>query len=342
MKLSFLPYFLEFKHPFGLSSNTRTQTAVVFTKIEFDGKIGFGESSLPPYLGETQKSVIDFLVLAQSLLKEVKTPVNLAQLIERIDALANNNNAAKAGIDIALHDLISKLLNKPYYAFAGIEKSAARSTSFTIAIGDENLIPQKIKEAEKFSFLKIKLGTTDDKKIINSVRNYTDKPLVVDVNQGWKDKSFVIEMIDWLSQKNVLFVEQPMPIANREDMFVVLQKSKLPIIADESVKRFIDIDNAIGCFSGINIKLMKCTGMHEAKKMIDYAQVKGLKISLGCMSESSCAISAMAQFIQYADWIDLDGPQLLKSDPFTGVNYIEGKVTLNDKNGIGAEPTIYF
>jgi L-alanine-DL-glutamate epimerase-like enolase superfamily enzyme len=133
-----------------------------------------------------------------------------------------------------------------------------------------------------------------------------------------------------------------MPVSCRNEMAEVLLKSKLPLIADESVKRLADIDDAVNCFSGINIKLMKCTGMHEAEKMIRYAKEKGLKISLGCMSESSCAISAMAQFMQFADWIDLDGPQLLKSDPFSGIKYEKGKVVLNELPGIGVFPAQYL
>jgi L-alanine-DL-glutamate epimerase-like enolase superfamily enzyme len=337
MKLSYTPYSLKFKHPFGLSYGSRTTTEVVYVKIEHDELVGYGEAALPPYLGETQKSVINFLKKVAVVLKGYKFPFIMEELINAIDNIAPNNNAAKACIDIALHDLLGKHLNKPIYALLGLDKPEPKNTSVTISIGDLNLIPEKLRELEDYKILKIKLGNKNDKEIIECIRANTDKPLVVDVNQGWTDKHKALEIIEWLNQKNVLFVEQPLAKNNYDDMAWLRERSPIVIIADESLLRFSDMDKIASCFNGINLKLMKCTGLFEAVKIINYAKKKGLKINIGCMSESSCGIAAAAQLMQRADWIDLDGPLLINNNPFTGVNFIDGKLEINNVQGTGAE-----
>lgn len=338
MHLSYLPYSLQFIHPFGLSYGTRTKTDVVFVKLECDGIIGYGEASLPPYLGESHESVIEFYKKATSILNTFNLDCNPNELLAAIDALAPNNNAAKAGIDIALCDLLAKSKNQSVYDYFGLKFPEPKSTSVTISIGDLNLISQKIDEFSDFNILKIKLGHENDKKIITTIRNYSSKPMVIDVNQGWTDKYKALEMIKWLEDKNVLFVEQPMPKENITDMAWITQRSSIPTIADESFKRFTDLENIKGAFSGINIKLMKCTGLFEAVKIISEAKNSGLKINLGCMTESSCAISAAAQISSDVNWIDLDGPLLIKNNPFAGVTYNSGKVNLSNNVGIGASP----
>jgi L-Ala-D/L-Glu epimerase len=337
MILSFKPYLLEFKHPFGVSSNTRTHTPTVFVRLEHEGFYGYGEACIPQYLGETAEDTITFLKKAGKVLAGIESPIPEAVIMKKVQSLSDKNNAGKAAIDIALQDLIGKMLNEPFYNLMGFGKSEPALTSATIGIDDQPKIAQKIKEASDFQILKIKAGTKDDKALINFIRNHTDKPLYVDVNQGWTDKYFVMDMLHWFKEKNVVLVEQPMPIGHLNDMAWVNETSPLPVIADENVKRLADINKISGCFSGINIKLMKCTGLTEAGKMIRFAKKKGLKIMLGCMAESSCATSAMAQFMQFADFIDLDAPNLIKNDPFRGIKYENGKVILNDLPGTGVE-----
>jgi L-Ala-D/L-Glu epimerase len=326
LKLGYCPYTLEFKH-------------VIFVRLEQDGFVGYGEASLPPYLGESHESVIKFLDAARSIIESADLNTDIVSVISEIDEIAEGNNAAKAGLDIALHDLFARSKNKRVWEFLGLAKPVTKNTSVTISIGDLELIPQKLKEADDFHILKIKLGNENDKELITEIRKHTDKPMVVDVNQGWKSDIFALEMIDWLSDRNVIFVEQPMSKENLNDMVWVTRKSSLPTIADESVKRLEDIRNIVGAFTGINIKLMKSTGLNEAVKMMREARQKNLKINIGCMTESSCAISAAAQLTAYADWVDLDGPTLIKNNPFSGINYRDGKVELNDKPGLGAELT---
>lgn len=338
MNLAYNPYSLQFKHPFGVSSNTRKETPSVFIKLEAGGKTGYGEACLPAYLGETVQETISFFETIKPVLKKFTLTFAVEKILKETDLLSSGNNAAKAAIDMALYDLKGKLENKPFYNLMGFGKSQPMPTSFTIGIDAPEKIEQKIKEAADFSVLKIKAGTADDKALIRLIRRYTNKPLYVDVNQGWTNKAFVLDMILWLKEQDVILVEQPMPVAMKEEMAWVTAQSPVPVIADESVKRLKDLEQLNGAFSGVNIKLMKCTGLHEAISMISYCKQNNLKVLLGCMAESSCATSAMAQLMQAADYIDLDAPNLYTNDPFKGISYENGSVYLNDLPGIGVEP----
>ncbi|CAG0974282.1 partial L-Ala-D/L-Glu epimerase, partial [Anaerolineae bacterium] len=189
--------------------------------------------------------------------------------------------------------------------------------------------------ADIYKVLKVKLGRDTDKMMITTIREVTDKPISVDVNQGWKDKSFALAMIEWLATKNILFVEQPMPKEQVDDIAWLRERSPLPLIGDESVQRLPDVRKAWGVYDGVNIKLMKCTGMREAHKMITLARALDMKVMIGCMTETSCAISAAAQLSPLVDWADLDGAVLIKNDLFDGATIVDGKVTLWEKPGIG-------
>lgn len=336
MNLSYAPYKLEFKHPFGLAHGTRTHTDVVYVKLEYQGLHGYGEAALPPYLEETQSSVIAFLNKAKEVLANYNLPFSIHELINKIEGLAPRNTAAKACLDIALHDLQGKFLNKPVYELLNFEKPQPKDNSVTIGIGDLSLIPQKLEELSAFKILKVKLGNQNDKEIIDCIRKHTNKPIVVDVNQGWSDKNFALEMINWMGDKNILFVEQPLAKDNFDDMTWLTERSPIATLADESMQRLADMDKIARSFNGINLKLMKCTGLFEAMKIISFAKEKGLKINIGCMSESSCGIAAAAQLTDHADWIDLDGPMLIKNDPFTGINFTDGKLILKNAPGTGA------
>jgi L-alanine-DL-glutamate epimerase-like enolase superfamily enzyme len=183
--------------------------------------------------------------------------------------------------------------------------------------------------------LKVKLGRGNDKEMINSVRSVTDVPVYVDVNQGWKDKYQALDMINWLKEQGVIFVEQPMPAAQIDDMAWLTHHSPLPTLADEAFHRLADVVKFKDVYSGINIKLMKSTGLREAHKMITVARAMNMKILMGCMTETSCAVSAAAQLSPLVDWADLDGNLLINNDVYEGVKVVNGKLTLNDWPGIG-------
>lgn len=334
MNLSWFPYTLQFKHPFTVATFSRTTTPVVIVKIEHEGETGYGEASMPPYLGESQDSVINFL--SKINITRFDNPFNIEDILQYIDQIDEGNNAAKAAVDIALHDLIGKLKNKRLTDIFNIKENAPLS-SFTIGIDTKEKMVEKVKDGEEFGFkiLKIKLGTDNDKSLINSICNVTDKPFSVDINQGWKDKNKALEFCYFLKEKGALFIEQPFEKNQVHDTAWLTERSPLPIIADESVKRLSDLENAKNIFHGINIKLMKSTGIHEAMKMIKKARELNLRIVIGCMSETSCAISAAAILSSLADWVDLDGPYLITNDLFEGAKVVEGKVILSNKKGIG-------
>lgn len=338
MKLTFAPHTLYFRRPFKITHGVRSSTPIVITQLEQDGIIGYGEASMPPYLGESHESVLLFLKKASAILKKHNDPFDIENILSEIDRLAENNTAAKASVDIALHDLIGKLKNKPCWQLFGGDKNNTPYTTYTLGIDEPEIIKQKVIEGTEFKIIKVKLNGEDDKLIIETIRSVTDKPIAIDVNQGWTDKHHALEMIHWLNDKNVLFVEQPLPKNNYDDANWLFERSPLPLYADESIQRFPDIDKVKDCFHGINIKLMKCTGMHEAHKIITEARVKKLKILIGCMSETSCAISAAAQLSPLADHADLDGPLLIKNNLFEGVEFINGKITLSEMPGIGVVP----
>lgn len=333
MKLSFKPYTLELKHVFTIATSSRTTTPVMLTEIEYEGLKGFGEASMPPYLGESQESAAAFL--SKVNLEQFDDPFELENILNYVDSIDEKNTAAKASVDIALHDLAGKLMNKPWHAIWGFDKEKTPSTSFTIGIDTPEVVRQKVKEAEIYNILKVKLGRDTDKEMIETIRSVTDKPLTADINQGWKDKHFALEMINWLKEKNVEFIEQPMPKEMIDDIAWVTENSPLPIIADESIQRIADVVKAHGVYHGVNIKLMKCTGMREAHKMLLLARSLGMKVMLGCMTETSCAISAASQLSPMVDWADLDGNLLIKNDPYKGTEVIDGKLVLNDAPGIG-------
>jgi len=338
VKLSFAPHILKFKRPFSIAHGSRDFTPVFFTKLEHKGVVGYGEASMPPYLGENHETVLEFLKKAETVLYKFSDPINIETILCEIDNIETGNNAAKASIDIALNDLNGKIQNIPCHKMFGADSTKNIFTAYTIPIDSDSGIAERIEEARDYNILKVKLGSEEDKKIIKEIRKHTDKEFFVDVNEGWKDKHFALEMILWLSEQKCLFAEQPMPKEQIDDIAWLSEKSPIPVIADEAVKRLSDIEKIKEVYSGINIKLMKCTGLHEANKMISKARKFGMKIMLGCMSESTCAVSAAAQLAPLADWIDLDGPLLIKEDFFDGIKFADGKIILNDMPGIGVTP----
>jgi len=332
-KLRYKPYTLEMRYVFTVASFSRTTTPVVLTQLEYDGIIGYGEASMPPYLGESQESVINFLNKID--LSGFNSPFQTEELLAYVDQISAKNTAAKASVDIALHDLIGKILGQPFYKIWGLNPALIPATSYTIGIDTEEVIRKKVMEADKFKILKVKLGLETDKMIIDTIRQCTDRPLCADVNQGWKTKEQALEMSHWLAERGVVFLEQPMPKEQIDDNAWLTAHSPIPTIADEACQRLSDVPALQGVYSGINIKLMKCTGMREAKRMAELAQSLKMKVMIGCMTETSCAISAAAQLAPLVDWADLDGALLIGNDIYDGMKVIDGQCILPDRPGIG-------
>ena len=334
MKLRFSPYELKLRHVFTVATYSRTTTPDIQVEIEYDGLIGYGEASMPPYLGQTVESVTNFLQKVD--LEQFSDPCQLEDILTYVDSLSPGDTAAMAAVDIALHDLVGKIIGAPWHRIWGLNKEKAPSTTFTIGIDTAEVVKQKTQEcANQFNILKVKLGRENDKEMIETIRSVTNLPIAVDVNQGWKDRQMALDMILWLKEKGIVMVEQPMPKEQLDDIAWVTEQSPLPIFADESIQRLKDIRNVEGAFTGINIKLMKCTGMREAWKMLNYARARNMKVMIGCMTETSCAVSAAAQLSPAVDFADLDGNLLIANDRFKGMTVEKGRITLNDEPGLG-------
>ena len=336
MKMRFFPYELKLKHVFTVASYSRTTTPDVQVEIEYEGVTGYGEASMPPYLGQTVDTVMAFLRKVD--LEQFSDPFGLEDILAYVDSLSPGDTAAKAAVDIALHDLVGKLLGAPWYKIWGLNKEKTPSTTFTIGIDTPDVVRGKTREvAGQFNILKVKLGRDNDKEMIRTIRSVSALPIAVDANQGWSDRQYALDMIHWLKEQGIVMIEQPMPREQLDDIAWITQQSPLPVFADESLQRLNDVTALKGAFTGINIKLMKCTGMREAWKMVTLARALDMKVMVGCMTETSCAVSAAAQLSPVVDFADLDGNLHISNDRFKGMEVINGKITLNDLPGIGVD-----
>ena len=334
MKLRYYPYELQLQHTFTVSSYSRNTTPDVQVEIDYQGYTGYGEASMPPYLGQSVESVTAFLEKVN--LEQFADPFCLEDILAYVDSLSPGDSAAKAAVDIALHDLVGKMLGAPWHRIWGYTASKAPSTTFTIGIDTPEVVREKTLEcADKFNILKVKVGLDTDKQMIETIRSVTDLPLAVDANQGWTDRFKALDMIYWLRDHGVKLVEQPLPVSRIDDQAWLRERSPLPLFGDESIQGVDDVRRAVGLFDGINIKLMKCGGLRNAHKMVDIARALGLQVMLGCMTETSCAVSAAAQLSPAVDFADLDGNLLISNDLFDGVTVVDGKLTLPATPGIG-------
>ncbi|OGB61725.1 MAG: dipeptide epimerase [Caldithrix sp. RBG_13_44_9] len=327
---------LELAHTWTISRNSSDFKDNVFVRIQKDGIVGYGEAAPNVRYGENAQLTVHKIEEAKGLFAEHDL-YNYVDLKTALDKKIIDQSCAKAALDIALMDWIGNALQVPLYKLWGLNISRSPLTSFSIGIDTPEIIRQKVKEASDYPILKIKVGTKDDEMIINTVRSVTDKPIRVDANEGWKIKEEALEKIQWLKSQGVEFVEQPMPSTMLEETAWLRERSDLPIIADEAVKTAADIPKLATAYDGINIKLMKAGGLLEALRMIQMAKALDLKIMLGCMIESSVAISAAAHLAPYVDWADLDGNLLIKNDPFSGVKVKDGQLVYNNKPGLGVE-----
>ncbi|MBQ9660052.1 MAG: dipeptide epimerase [Bacteroidales bacterium] len=334
MQLSWEPYELQLRHTFTVASYSRTTTPDVQVEIRYDGFTGHGEASMPPYLGQTVESVCAFLQKVD--LSRFADPFQLEDILAYVDSLSPGDSAAKAAVDIALHDLVGQLLGQPWWRLWGLDAAKAPDTTFTIGIDTPDVVREKTREcADRFNILKVKVGLDNDYEMIRTIREVTDLPIAVDANQGWTDRQKALDEIFWLKEHGVVMVEQPMGKDRLDDNAWITEHSPLPVFADEAVQRLADVPALVGAYSGINIKLMKCTGMREAWRMASYARAAGMRVMVGCMTETSCAVTAAAHLSPLSDFADLDGNLLISNDRFRGVTVERGRLVLPDAPGLG-------
>lgn len=333
MRITYHHINLQLRHTFTIARSSRDVEPCIIVELEHDGIVGLGEAAPSDRYGETPETVDAFLNTVH--LEQFDDPFHLEEILTHVHGRALGNTAAKAAIDISLHDWIGKKLGIPLWKLWGLNKEKTPLTSFTIGIDSPHVIEQKVQEAAPFPILKVKMGVPNDEEIINTIRKLTDKPIRVDANEGWTSKEHARDKILWLEEQGIEFVEQPLPANDLKGTAWVRERVHIPIIADENVTELSTLPLLRDSFDGINIKLMKCGGLREALRMIHTARALNMKIMLGCMIESSIAISAAAHLSPLVDYADLDGNILIANDPYDGVKVVNGKLVLNDQPGLG-------
>jgi len=301
-----------------------------------DGELeGIGEAAPSSFYGESQESVLACLTRFADLIGD--DPFAVETCLERLDRTIGHNPAAKAAVDIALHDLVGKRLGIPIYQLFGLSTERMPFTSFTIGLDTPEKMAQKAQAAQAYPVLKVKLGTNDDLAIIRAIREVSTATIRVDANAAWTPKQ-AIRTIEAIAPYGIELVEQPVHPADLEGLRLIRQHAPMPVIADESCVTVRDIPRLAGCVDGINIKLMKCGGLRRAFEMIHVARAHGLQVMIGCMIESSIAITAAAHLSPLIDYADLDGNLLVETDPYAGVRVVNGRLVLPDVPGLGITP----
>ena len=336
MKLTWQRRHLHLRHPFNIARSQRsagTDKEILLVQIEHNGQMGWGEAAPVAYYRQSLESAERVLAEARDMLGD--DPFALDAILDPIRMRFADQPAALAAIDGALHDLIGKLLGVPVWKLLGLDRSRAPLTSLTIGIDEVEMIARKVREADCFEILKIKVGTQDDEAILSVIRREApNKVLRVDANGGWSSRS-VSERCRRVASYNVELIEQPTPAGDHDALPAVRAAGMAPLIADESCVGLDDVLGCVGLFDGINIKLSKCGGIRQAGRMIHTARAAGLKVMLGCMVETSVGIAAAAHLAPMADYLDLDGHLLLADDPFAGIGGDGGRLTLTERPGLG-------
>jgi L-alanine-DL-glutamate epimerase-like enolase superfamily enzyme len=336
VKLTWHRRQLHLRHPFNIARVDRsgeTRKEVLLVRIEHESQVGWGEAAPIRYYHQSLDSAEAALARAAGLLGA--SPFRLEEIHERLWKEMPDQSAAIAAVDGALHDLIGKLLRIPVWRMFGLSPEKVPLTSFTIGIDDMDTVARKVREAQEYPILKIKVGTPDDEMLLRTVRAAApDKVLRVDANCGWTPEN-ALERMRMVAGFHVEFIEQPIPAGNLEAVAVLRNARVAPLFADEDSVTEADVVRCAGRYDGINIKLSKCGGIRPALRMIHAARALGLKIMLGCMVETSVGIAAAAQLAPLVDYVDLDGHLLLADDPFEGIGGARGILTLNDDPGLG-------
>jgi L-alanine-DL-glutamate epimerase-like enolase superfamily enzyme len=329
---------LHLRHAFTIARGSSTVRGSVIVACEQDGIIGYGEAAPIARYDESPESAAGFLATLDPV--KLSNPFALEQSLAYVDAAAPGQAAAKAAVDIALHDWVGKRLGIPLWKLWGLTPTNAPLSSITIGIDSPAVVEQKLKEAELYPILKVKVGVPRDMEIIKLIRRHTEKTIWADANEGWQGREEALAKMHMLADERVALVEQPLPAAQLEDLRWLKERSPLPLIADESARSLADLPRIHAAFDGINIKLMKCAGLREAVRMIHAARALGLKVMLGCMIESSIGIAAAAHLSPLADFADLDGNILITDDPFEGLERTAGRIMLGERPGLGVHPRL--
>jgi L-alanine-DL-glutamate epimerase-like enolase superfamily enzyme len=325
---------LPLKHRFTIAHQSREVQETLIVRLEEDGLFGLGESTTNPFYGITLDNMREALEKFKPILLEGKwnTPAELWELGKEI---FRDNPFAQCALDQAAWDLFTKKKGKKLYEYLDLNPQRIPTTNFTIGIDTVEKMCAKLREVV-WPIYKIKLGTDQDLEIVRELRKNTNSVFRVDANCAWTVDQ-AISYSEELALLGVEFIEQPLAKDNLEGMREVFALSKLPVIADESCISEADVDKCQGRFHGVNIKLVKAGGITPALRMIQKAKSLGMKTMVGCMTESSVGISAIAHIAPLLDYVDMDGAMLLAKDPAKGVRIFPNEVRFPEGPGIGAE-----
>ncbi len=326
---------LELFHPWTITRGTAQYKENVFVYYRRDGITGIGEAGHMTAAGQTAERTVTEMQTLIPFYQKVN-PWEFFNIPDQAREIFPGLSPAKAALDLALMDWIGKKMNMPLYQFFGLNPDRTVDTSFTIGIDTVEVMRQKVKEAEPYKIIKVKLAGKDtDRQVIQIIHEMTPKPIRVDMNQAWTDKEKAAREVEWMAKQGVEMIEQPFPIPMIDETGWLKERSPLPIVADESVETSHDLIQLAGAVHGINIKLMKSGGLLEAYRMIILGKALGMEIMLGCMIETSVATSAACQLQPLAKWVDLDGPLLIQKDPFQGLVFKDGHWILSRQPGLG-------
>jgi L-alanine-DL-glutamate epimerase-like enolase superfamily enzyme len=328
---------LAYADPFRISRTSVDEgftTSVFVTLHDCEGRTGLGEAAPEAYYGETAATVL----AAFEAYRELLVAGDAASFSAAAPGRLNRNPAARAALETALLDLQGQAAGVPLNEVLGSNPGAAPATDFSVGLDEPDVVAERVRRAAAsgFGIVKLKLGGDQDVETLRAVRAAFDGTLRVDANAGWRSVDHAIRMSRLCAEHDVEFIEQPMPRHALRDLARLQAASPLPIVADESAETIDDLPNLVGVVAGVNVKLMKCGGPLEAAAMIRAARDLGLRVMIGCMVETSIAITAMAHLAGLADWVDLDGNLLLAEDPYRGVQVGDGgKLELPQRPGLG-------
>lgn len=325
---------LKLRHTWTTTMSSSEFRDTLHLRYTRDGITGYGEGAPIVRYKESAESARAAIESVRDLLTGAD-PWQIDKLERTIAQRVPGEFAGKAAIDIALMDWITQKLGVPLYRYYGLDPNEAAITTFSIGIDKPEVVREKLREADAFPVLKIKIGLDSDEQMLETVRSVTKKPLRVDANEGWTNKEEAVRKINWLEGQGVEFVEQPMPAHMLEDIKYVRSKVHLPLIADESCLHVNDIPKLANYFDGVNVKLDKAGGVREAYRMIQMAKALNMKVMIGCMVSSSCTVTAAAHLTPLVDYADLDGNLLIANDPYAGVTVNDGKLVLPERPGLG-------
>lgn len=335
MKLRLYRFDLPLKHVFTISRGSVSVQPTLIVELEQDGVCGYGEATTNEYYGIT---IDGMAAVLRSVERELAADAgdDPAELWSRLDPQLRGNRFAQCALDQAAHDLWGKRLGKPVYELWGQKAENLPPSNYTIGIDELDVMVAKLAEFPGWPVYKIKLGTSHDLEIVRALREHTDARFRVDANCGWDVEETIANSRE-LAKLNVEFIEQPLPAERLDDMPRVFRESALPLAADESCQQEPDVDACRERFHIINIKLVKCGGLTPARRMIARARQLGMQVMVGCMTESSVGISAIAQLLPQLDYVDMDGAVLLARDIAAGVSLDRGRCIYPQENGCGVK-----